>query len=255
MSSHTDNETLQKAHFNRIADLYHLHTSDLYSTTYRSEFIVNPFLRGIDIKGRKVLDAMCGSGQVTYCLVPQGALVTGLDISSEVIEGYRRYWPSCEAICASIFDSGIATESFDVVVSLGGLHHIQPDVSQAIDEIYRILKPGGYFCFMEPHQGSLPDFFRKLWYKRDSLFEKNEEAIDLNLLEMKNKHRFEFLQTQFGGNIGYLFIYNSMTLRIPLGLKKFYGPGLLWMQKRLSPFFNSPKRAFFALAQWKKKIL
>ena len=44
------------------------------------------------------------------------------------------------------------TTSFDCVAVVGGLHHIHPNVKAAVREIHRVLKPGGHFCFMEPHK-------------------------------------------------------------------------------------------------------
>lgn len=65
---------------------------------------------------------------------------------------------------------GVPTEplpdaSFDVVCIGGALHHFHPGVQSAIDELHRVLKPGGILCFNEPHAGSLPDIARKIWYR------------------------------------------------------------------------------------------
>lgn len=43
---------------------------------------------------------------------------------------------------ASATNIPFADDTFDVVVSIGCLHHI-PDIQQAVAEIYRVLKPGG----------------------------------------------------------------------------------------------------------------
>src|SRR6266581_1635280 len=60
---------------------------------------------------------------------------------------------------------------FDAVFITGGLHHVHPNVAGAMAEIHRILKPGGWLCFYEPHTGSMADLVRRLWYRVDHLFE------------------------------------------------------------------------------------
>src|SRR5882672_9509044 len=78
-------EQLQQEHYDKIADQYEAHYSDACSLEYRRKFIYEPMFAGLDLSGMKVLDAMCGSGQTTEYLLSRGALVTGLDLSSEVI--------------------------------------------------------------------------------------------------------------------------------------------------------------------------
>lgn len=246
-------EEKQKNHFDRMALQYELHYSDETSQKYRSKFIDEPMTKGLDFSGRKVLEAMCGSGQTTHHLLLRGAKVTGLDISPELILSFKKRWPQCDAICGSIFNTGIENESFDYVIIVGGLHHIQPDVHQAIDEIHRVLKPGGYFCFYEPHANSFPDRIRKIWYKIDPLFEKNEAAVHIENLEQKNSHRFDFIKKTYGGNIAFLFVLNSLIFRIPLSWKRFYTPILLPIESAINAL-QTKKTSCFAVCQWKKKI-
>ncbi len=127
----------------------------------------------------KVLDAMCGSGQTTSYLLMHGADVTGLDISNEVIDTFQTRWTEATAVKRSLLDSGFPDNYFDCVAVVGGLHHIHPNVKRAVSEIHRVLKPGGHFCFMEPHSGSFPDLVRRVWYRFDRFFSDNEAAIDV----------------------------------------------------------------------------
>jgi len=94
----------------------------------------------------------------------------------------------------------------NAVVAVGGLHHVQPHVDAAVEEIHRTLRPGGFFCFAEPHARSLPDAVRHLWYKLDPLFERNEEAIDVDRLMAQHQDRFDFITTRYAGNLAYLLV-------------------------------------------------
>jgi SAM-dependent methyltransferase len=245
-------ESKQAEHFDRLAGLYEGHYSDPMGQKYRNKFINDKLFDGIDLGGRDVLDAMCGSGQTTGYLISRGARVTCLDISPELIETLRGKWPDCTAVSASILATPFDDEAFDCVAVVGGLHHVHPGVDEAVDEIHRILKPGGFFCFMEPHAGSLPDAARKLWYKRDPLFEANEASIDFEALAAKNQHRFDCLENQYGGSIAYLLVLQSIVFRMPLGLKRMYAPPLMVLESAIAPFLNK-RLACFGMARWRKK--
>lgn len=245
-------ESLQKMHYNRIAQEYSAHYGDEWSQAYRRIFMDAPMLDGIDVKNTSVLEAMCGNGVTTAYLLQKGAKVTGLDISEEEINHFHELWPNNTAICTSILDTGLVSESFDCVVIVGGLHHVHPHVQQAIDEIHRLLRPGGYFCFIEPHKGTVLDWLRHLWYRRDKYFAANEEAIDLAMLRVQFSDKFEFIKEEYRGNVAYLLVLNSLILRIPLSLKPFISQPLLWLEGLLTPLLGKATSCF-SISQWRKR--
>jgi SAM-dependent methyltransferase len=244
-------EHLQRVHYDTIATSYELHYSDTYSTQYRRLFFHAPMTHGIDVRGLRVLDAMSGSGQTAEYLSSLGADVVGLDISPAVIDLFKEKLPQCEAIQRSILDTGLPECSFDCVFVLGGLHHLHPCLPEAMDEIHRILRPGGYLCFAEPHTGSLPDLVRAWWYKRDPLFEENEAAIDLEELKIQNRGRFEFCTSDYLGNVAYLFVFNSMIFRVSPRFKALYAPMLLRLESILNRVCTK-RFSCFVVCQWRK---
>jgi hypothetical protein len=100
-----DAEATQGARSDRIGAEYEAHCDDPTSREYRARFIEQPLLVGIDLAGREVLEAMCVSGMTSSGLLARGGHVTGLDISEECIAAFRRRWPHCRALCASITDT------------------------------------------------------------------------------------------------------------------------------------------------------
>lgn len=248
----TGSEDIQRELFANITRRYEKHFGDKYSSQYRDLFINVPLLKGIDLAGKKVLDVMCGSGALTRALLDRGAIVTGLDISKEQIGLFRGKWPMCEGICASIFDSGIADDSFDCAVIIGGLHHLHPRASEAVGRIYRLLKPGGHFCFCEPHKGSIPDHFRRIWYSLDKLIGKNEAAIDLRGLKREFGDRFSFLSETYAGGIAFLFVYNSMVFRLPTPLKNMIAAPLINTEKAMAGL-STRMLSCIAISQWRKR--
>jgi ubiquinone/menaquinone biosynthesis C-methylase UbiE len=247
-----DAERRQSTHYDEIATEYDRHYSDETSERYRERFVNGPMTAGIDLQGRDVLEAMCGSGSTAQYLLSKGGRLSGLDISPTLMQTFKQKWPAATAICGSILDTGLPDASFDCVFVVGGLHHVQPHLDPAIDEIYRILRPGGYFCFAEPHARSFPDMVRRLWYKVDRLFERNEEAIDVNDLKSKNAGRFDFITTKYSGNLAYLLVYNSMVFRVPLRWKRFYASPLLSAEAAINRVL-SRGTSCFVVCQWRKK--
>lgn len=244
-------EQLQQDHYDRISAAYEAHYGDPCSLEYRRRFIYEPMFDGIDLSGMKVLDAMCGGGQTTEYLLSRGAQVTGLDLSREVINSFKRRWPSCDAIQRSLLDSGLAGEYFDCVAIVGGLHHTHPNLSAALHEMNRVLKPGGYLCFMEPHSGSLPDIVRRIWYKHDRFFSDNEASIDLDSLAREFASRFKSDRLSYLGNVAFLFVLNSLIFRIPVKAKPYYSPLLI----RLEPLLNKLQgklTSCFVVGRWQK---
>src|ERR1700730_13360200 len=121
-----DTSMLQRAHYDRIAERYELHYSDEWSQRYRWQFINQALTRGLDLKGREVLDAMCGSGQMAEYLVDRGATVTGIDVSTEVIYQFKSKLPTATGVEGSIFQTDFDDGQFDHVFVVGGLHHVHP---------------------------------------------------------------------------------------------------------------------------------
>ncbi len=245
-------EKTQREHYDRILSAYEAHYDEPNTRLYRERFVNGPMFGGLEMRGKHVLEAMCGSGLTTATLLAQGAHVVGLDISAACIQSFQKRWPQCHAVCTSIKRSGLARDAFSVVVIVGGLHHLQPDVEPAIEEIHRLLEPGGTLCFFEPHVGSLPDWFRTLWYKHDSMFAPNEAAIDLESLKRKFADRFEFVGEKYGGNVGHVLVHNSMALRLPLRWKPIYTPLALRIEAALDPLMGR-RLSCFVICQWKKR--
>lgn len=245
-------ERLQAKHYNKISSGYINHYDDKYSQKYKEYFIYNKIFSGLALENMDVLEAMCGSGQTTEYLLGRGAKVTGLDISGEQIQLFKNRWKNAPAVNESIIKTSFNGGSFDLVFVFGGLHHVHPKINEAIREIYRILKPGGYFCFVEPHKGSIWDFARKTWYPRDAkMFAANEGSIDIEQIKNNFQNNFSFEYENYSGNIAYLLVLNSLVFRIPLFLKSIYSYPLFLIEWIFN-LFTGKKLSCYVIARWKK---
>jgi len=109
--------------------------------------------------GMRVLDMACGAGTVSCWLArqvgPTGKVVAA-DISDAQLDVARAEWeahsdlPEIEFVEASAYDTGLPSESFDIVHARLLLCHLdQPH--KALREFYRLLKPGGAVVCHELH--------------------------------------------------------------------------------------------------------
>lgn len=246
-------EATQKQHYDRIAADYEAQYGDPAGLTYREEFLYRPMFAGLELEGREVLEALSGSGHATgYLLGDKKALVTGLDISEAAIASFKKRWPDCQALCSPITASGLPDESFDCIAVVMGLHHLHPQLGEALREIHRLLRKGGVFCFAEPHQESVFSRLRSFWYRHDPLFADNEAALDIKALKRECESLFEFKTEQHVGSAAYLLVLNSMIFRVPLWLKRIYSPAFMRLEKMLARLHT---RAFSlaVVCQWEKK--
>ncbi len=228
-------EATQRQHYNRIAADYEAQYGDPDGISYRDKFLYQPLFEGLELEGKSVLEGLSGSGHaMDYLLTQKRALVTGLDISEEAIASFKERWPNCEAVCASMTNSGLADESFDCVVVVMGLHHLHPHLGEAIREIHRLLRKGGTLCFAEPHQESALSRLRAVWYRHDSLFTDNEESLDIAGLKREFANLFEFKLERYIGSLAYLLVLNSMIFRVPLWLKRIYSPAVMRLERMLA---------------------
>lgn len=63
----------------------------------------------------------------------------------------------------SVSENSVPEESLDLAVSLGVLHHI-PDTMRGVKDIYKKMKPGGYFlCYLYYALEDKPSFYRMIW--------------------------------------------------------------------------------------------
>ena len=249
----TDAEELQRQLYNRITEELHAGVVDEFTRQYVDRFVCRPLFGGIELANLRVLDAACGAGGLTSYLVERGAVVTGLDISEATVASYKSRFPECTALARSMFDNGLPDASFDMVCMGGALHHFHPNVHRAIEETHRLLKPGGYFCFTEPHTGSVFDVLRRIWYRFDRrYFEENEEAIDPTGLARDHADKFEAISTCYVGGLGYLLILMPVFLRIPPGLKRYYAVPTIALEEALSPL-QGRRTSFIATCQWRKR--
>jgi ubiquinone/menaquinone biosynthesis C-methylase UbiE len=118
-----------------------------------------------DIEGKRVLEAGCGDGGFCRLLCEREAEVDGIDLSSVAIEQAIGSCPRARFEVGSVTSLPYRDESFDLVVCLETLEHV-PDWRRGLEELIRVLRPGGRFIITTPNYLGPMGLYRLwLWVK------------------------------------------------------------------------------------------
>ncbi len=103
-------------------------------------------LEAVDLTaGMSLLDVCTGPGYAAAAAAGRGAIVTGVDFSSNMVAEAREHCPTVEFLEADAERLPFADDSFDAVVMNFGLLHL-PSPERAIAEAFRVLSPRARFA-------------------------------------------------------------------------------------------------------------
>ena len=121
--------------------------------------------------GERALDLACGTGDIAFAVAEGGARTTALDITHRMLQlGRLRADASAFAMASADRSAGQAavrfitgdmgslpfrSATFDLVTTGYGLRNV-PDLDAAIDEIARVLKPGGRLLSLDFNRPDSP---------------------------------------------------------------------------------------------------
>ncbi|WJI28308.1 class I SAM-dependent methyltransferase [Thermosynechococcus sp. B3] len=107
-----------------------------------------------------VLDLCCAHGVVTQALTQAFDQVTGLDASPKAIARARQRVPQATYVEAFAEKMPFADATFDLVHTSMALHEMTAEQLRAIvAEVWRVLKPGGWFALIDFHRPQVPLFW------------------------------------------------------------------------------------------------
>ena len=101
-----------------------------------------------EVKGRRALDAGCGTGRYLVELKVRGAWVTGVDLSQPMLSYAREISPRLSR--ASVCALPLRSATLDLVVSGLVLGDVR-ELGLALRELARVAKPGGHVIYSVVH--------------------------------------------------------------------------------------------------------
>jgi 2-polyprenyl-3-methyl-5-hydroxy-6-metoxy-1,4-benzoquinol methylase len=115
----------------------------------------NRFILGLmgPLSGKSVLDIGAGLGESSVYFALQGARVTTVDISPQMVETAlslgKRYGVELQGIVSSAEDLNLPSGAYDIIYIANTIHHVQ-DRASLFKQMSRALKPGGMFFSYDP---------------------------------------------------------------------------------------------------------
>jgi 2-polyprenyl-3-methyl-5-hydroxy-6-metoxy-1,4-benzoquinol methylase len=120
---------------------------------FKEAFRYDRLMQLLPSDAKAVLDLGCGDGYLSVMLAERGHRVTALDLSQNRLDKFadkaRRL--GIRQLRASATDTGLEDASFDAVVSSEVLEHL-PEPKAMLDEIHRLLAPGGLMALCVPNE-------------------------------------------------------------------------------------------------------
>ncbi|MDM8359641.1 class I SAM-dependent methyltransferase [Pandoraea communis] len=149
-----------------------------------------------DWRGKTVVDLACGDGRTTYVLRNLGADVQPYDILPErcKLEGGAQYADIMEGL-------PIESSSVDTVILQEVIEHL-PNHLSALQEICRILRPGGELFLTTPNRSSLASKLAYLFFESEILRGTPPSAMESVWGESGDKRYY-----------GHLFLIGAQQLR------------------------------------------
>lgn len=205
----------QRAHFDSIAAEYYEARRNsnhvlLKSLIWKEFFSRWPGPRRADLE---VLEAMCGFAEGKD-IIEAGLGVpiryTGFDYSNEVVARSQKTRPELQITCADV-TTFTTTKQYDVIMLLGGLHHVPDAAGDVVVRLATALKPGGYFISLEPTHGNLVfRLIRQTIYRRNALFDSETEQafVTDRLFALFENAGLTLVDTMYPGLLSYVLYYN-----------------------------------------------
>ena len=122
-------------------------------TDYGYKSIIKAFKRHAGARLDSVqtgVDLGCGTGSFTRRFFTPAIKAFGVDISIQAVERAQSKKDEIVYFVSDISALGIKSNSVDLVVFSGVLHHF-PDPAPVLKEAYRILRKGGLLLSYDPH--------------------------------------------------------------------------------------------------------
>ena len=119
----------------------------------------------VPLDHQRIIELGCGAARMARTLLQRhpGSRVTGLEVDArQHAKNLADPQPGLTFIAAGAEAIPQPDAAFDLALMLKSLHHVPlPRMGQALDEVARVLRPGGHLCVSEPvYDGALNEIVR-----------------------------------------------------------------------------------------------
>lgn len=257
----------QKEHFEKIAEQYYRARQNSNHLLYKNllwEYFLerneNIFQRNIEVT---CLEAMCGYGEgykilINYLKKHHPTLkftYKGFDYSENLVNISNKNNPEINIEHKNILTYSDKNYNCNLIILIGGLHHVYNHSMDAMKNVSTVLNTGGYFINFEPTNNNfIFQKIRELIYNKNTLFDdETEKAFSLiELNKIFKESGYELIDQIYPGLLGYILYYNPDAFPIlNVGNNKIVR-WLFNIEKKLFLTFLGKYLSFATLTVWKK---
>jgi SAM-dependent methyltransferase len=137
-----------------------------------------------DVRGKYLLDLGCGAGENSVYFASRGANCVASDYSPGMVEvALKLAAANGVAVQGRVINAmsiDFPDNTFDIVYASNLLHHI-PDPKLTLQEMHRVLKPGGVACFWDPlKHNPIINVYRRM---ATEVRTEDEQPLDIKIVD------------------------------------------------------------------------
>lgn len=169
-----------------------------------------------------ILEAGCGTSQLVTALQARHYDCFGLDYAFKALQQARQFVDGLRLMCGDITALGITSHAFDAIISIGVVEHRRSGPDVFLQEMRRILKPGGMLLISVPYFNDL-----RRWRAGRGAYQDDVTGLEFYQYAFTREEFCRILETN-GYDIETTYSYahqNSLSQE------------LHWL-KKIPPFFN-----------------
>ena len=141
---------MDAAEYRRMAQVEQTHWWYRSTRALLRQMIVDQLPQATESAPRRLLDAGCGTGATGAWMSEFGSVIA-LDTEPEALDLYRLAHPDAQMIHGDISTIDLLDDFVDVALCVTVLYHAEvSDPQDAVNELARVVTPGGVVCLMEP---------------------------------------------------------------------------------------------------------
>ncbi len=184
--------------------------------------------------GSRLLEAGCGLGSWVRFLRKRGYNVVGIDFVSEILQRVRTDFGPLQLTAGDIRALPFPGESFDSVLSWGVIEHLEEGPYSALNEFWRVLRPGGSAFLTVPYINQL---------RRRTAFTENGDNLPPGKEDQYVFHQYFFTRSQLAEccrQCGFrlnCFAYERVTAKtlLPIRLRERFPLATRVLNRTLTP--------------------